>query len=161
MKRTTIVGLIGIFVLAVAVGFVLGSYFGLIGSTVSAYPNSTELPSDDFTDVADMINMDFDDYETAVDELNIRIYGVNGDSANDVISWYSYQNEKDGWEILASDHDSGSNWDGYLYAWSKVLQGRAVIAVDGSIVETLTEYDTIVLTSHAPLSVYERYFEMD
>jgi len=161
MKRTTVVGLIGILVLAIAVGFVLGSYFGVIGSTVSAYPNSTELSSNEFIDVADAIDMDFGDYATAVDELNIHIYGITGNSANDVISWYSYNNNKDGWEVLASEHDSGTNWNGYLYGWSKNLQGRVIIAVDGNFVETLTDYDTIVLTSHAPLSTYYKYFEMD
>ncbi len=104
-------------------------------------------------------DFEIDNFEQAVDELNIIIYGVTGSSASDVINWYNLENAQDGWTVYTSKQDSGTGWNGYIYSWMKATSGRAVITIDGTLVSTYTNYDTIVLTSHAPLWVYESYFD--
>lgn len=159
MKKSGILLIIGIVAVVFIGGYYYGSETGIISSTASAYPNSTELSTATFSSLMSGTDFEIDDYEQAVDDLNIRIYGVTGSSASDVIDWYNLENAKDGWSSYGTERDSGSGWNGYLCSWTKGISGRAVIAIDGRLVSTYTNYDTIILTSHAPLWVYENYFD--
>ena len=159
MKKSSILLIIGIVAVVIIGAYYFGSETGIISSTASAYPNSTELSTATFASLMSGTDFEIDNYEQAVDELNIRIYGVTGDSASDVMDWYNLENAQDGWSIYSNERDSGTGWNGYLNSWTKGVSGRAVITIDGRLVSTYTRYDTIVLTSHAPMWVYEDYFD--
>lgn len=157
-KNTTILVAICVIFLIFVAGYILGSYFGLIGATVMAYPNSIELPTDAFADIAD--ELDFDNYETAVDELHIKIFGVNNVTASQVIQWYDYRHLQDGWQRVVNESLIRVHINAFLYGWTKNAVGHVVIAVDGTFVEALTQYDTIILTSYAPITTYQKYFDV-
>lgn len=159
MKKSSILLIIGVVAVVFIGGYYIGSEIGLIPSTVSSYPSSTELSTATFASLMSGTDFGIDNFEQAVDDLNIQIYGVTGDSASDVINWYNLENAQDGWNIYTSEQDSGTGWNGYIYSWTKGTSGRAVLTIDGNLVSTYTAYDTIVLTSHAPLWVYEGYFD--
>jgi len=159
MKKSSVLLIIGIVAVVCIGGYYIGSETGIISSTASSYPSSTELSTATFASIMSGTDFEIDNYEQAIDELNIQIYGVTGSSASDVINWYNLENAQDGWSNQRSEHDSGSNWNSYIYAWTKGTSGRVVLTVDGNLVSTYTNYDTIVLTSHAPLWVYESYFD--
>ena len=159
MKKSGILLIIGIIAVVVIGGYYIGSETGIIPSTASAYPNSTELSTSTFASLMSGTDFEIDNFEQAVDDLNIHVYGVTEDSASDVINWYNLENAQDGWSIYTSEHTSGPNWDCYIYAWTKDTSGQAVITIDGNLVSTYTEHDTIVLTSHAPMWVYEQHFD--
>ena len=158
MKKSGILLIIGVIAVVLVGVYYIGSETGIISSTASAFPNSTELSTSTFSSLMSGTDFEIDNYEQAVDDLNIRIYGVTGDSASDVVDWYNLENAKDGWSVYSSEQDVGYGWSGYLCSWTKGTSGRAIIAIDGTLVSTYTGYDTIVLTSHAPLWVYEEHF---
>lgn len=157
MKKSSILILAGVVAVSFLAGVFIATQIGIIPSSASAYPNSTELSTGVLNSIVGGMDLDVD-FEGAVSELNIELFGVNGESSQDVINWYNYKNTQDGWSIYRDEHDSGHGWNAYLYAWTKGTSGRVVLAVDGSIVEGYTDYDTVIITSHAPLWVYERYF---
>ena len=159
MKKSSILLIIGIIAVVLVGVYYISSETGIIPSTASAYPNSTELSTSTFASLMSGTDFEIDNFEQAVDDLNIHIYGVTGDSASDVINWYNLENAQDGWSIYTSEHDSDAGWNGYIYSWMKGTSGRAVITIDGNLVSSYTSYDTIVLASHAPMWIYERHFD--
>lgn len=157
MKKLIIV------IIAVAVicgaGYVVLGYTGYVGTpfnTTSLYPNTQEIDATALSNFAD------DDIYALImglmDELNINIYGVNDQSAFSVISWYEQTNTQNGWTQIndASDDTSGIGWNSYIRAWQKGYPGRGQIVItwDGAKVEQYSNYDTVVLTSTAPISTY-------
>jgi len=158
MKKTTIAGiLIAIGVVIIAVYFI-GTQIGLLGTGLSAYPNSTQLSSANVETVMSLAGLG-SEYQSAVSELNIEILGINGNTASDIMSWYLYKNNREGWNLEIQESDSGRGWSSYICGWTKLAGGRLVLAVDGTQVEGYTGYDTVVITSHAPIWVYEQYFQ--
>jgi len=155
-RKKIIIGVAFLFVL-LGVCYFTGNQVGLLGTTVQTYPDSVKL-SNNIAEVLQATGLEnISQYQDAVDELDIQLYGVNDKNAFDTISWYVLQNSQEGWDVIKDDHITGNNWDAYIYAWQKTLGGRAVIAVDGILVKTLTGYDTVVITSNAPIWVYEKY----
>jgi len=141
------------------IGYVVLGYTGYVDTPFNAtslYPNAQEIDTTSLSNYAD------DEMYTIIsglmDELNIHIYGIDGQSASSVISWYEQTNAQNGWTSIsdASADSSGTGWNSYLRAWQKGLPGRGqlVITWDGSKVEQYSNYDTVVLTSSAPMTTY-------
>ena len=159
MKKSSILLIIGIVAVVFIGGYVIGSETGIIPSSSSGYPNSTQLSNSVLNSIALGTDVELLELEDAVSELNIEIFGINGVSALDVITWYNYENTQDGWGLLLNEHKSSSGWNSYIYGWQKGTSARLVLTIDGTLVKTYTNYDTVIITSHAPLWVYESYFD--
>ena len=141
------------------VGYVTLGYTGYVDTpfnTTSLYPNAQEIDTASLSSFAD------DDIYSVIsglmDELNIHIYGVNGQSASAVISWYEQINIQNGWTVIsdATADTSGTGWNSYIRGGQKGYPGRGQIVItwDGAKVEQYSGYDTVVLTSSAPMTTY-------
>ena len=140
-------------------GYIVLGYTGYVNTpfnTTSLYPNAQEI---DTTSLSEYVDADiYAMISGLMDELNIQVYGVNGQSASSVISWYESTNLQNGWTPLsdASADSSGTGWSSYIRGWQKGFPGRGQIVItwDGSKVEQYSGYDTVVLTSSAPMTTY-------
>ena len=159
MKKSSILLVIGIVAVACIGGYYIGSETGIIPTASSGYPNSTQLSNSLLSSMSFGTDIGLNELEDAVSELNIEIFGINGVSASNVITWYNYENTQDGWELLLNEHKSSSGWSSYVCGWQKGTSARLVLTIDGTLVKTYTDYDTVIITSHAPLWVYESYFD--
>ena len=101
-----------------------------------------------------------DDIFEDIKKLDINVYAVN-DPAERAIKWYENENSKEGWMPF----EKQKTWkkvllDGnciYTRAWSRYFKGQAIIAIEGDYVEQYTGYNTIIITTNAPLTTYKRY----
>ena len=159
MKNSTVLLIVGIVAVVFIGGYYIGSETGLIPTSSTGYPNSTQLSNSVLSSISLGTDMELHDLEDAVSELNIEIFGINDVSALDAITWYNYENTQDGWELLLNEHESSSGWNSYAYGWQKGTSARLVLTIDGTLVKTYADYDTVIVTSHAPLWVYESYFD--
>lgn len=157
MKKL-VAGIIVIVAICIA-GYAVLGYTGYVDTpfnSTSLYPNAQEIDTTSLSNYAD------DEIYTIImglmDELNINIYGVNGQSASSVISWYEQTNIQNGWTPIsdASADSSGTGWNSYLRGWQKGYPGRGQIVItwDGTKVEQYSNYDTVVVTSSAPMTTY-------
>jgi len=161
MKKI-ILGIITISLVFV-VGYAVLGYTGYVGTPFNAtllYPNIQEIDTFSLGDSTD--DNDIDTIQSIIyglsGDLNIDIYGVNDQSALSVISWYEQTNAQNGWTVIsdATTDSSGTGWNGYIRGWQKGYPGRGqiVITLDGSKVEQYSNYDTVVVTSSAPITIY-------
>jgi len=144
-------------------GYVVLGYTGYVGTpfnTTYLYPNAQEI--DTFSLGSSTDDNDIDTIQSIIyglsGDLNINIYGVNGQSASSVILWYEQTNAQNGWTVIsdATTDSSGTGWNSYIRGWQKGYPGRGqiVITLDGSKVEQYSNYDTVVVTSSAPITTY-------
>lgn len=137
-------------------------YTGVIQSPFSKAPTYTDAHEIDITFLSSYVNDDtFSRIMDNADSLDVHIYGVNIGSAESVITWYELENNKNGWEPFDQQRfwtrQSLLGGDLYTRVWSRYLKGQVVITVDGSYVQQYTGYQTVVITSSAPLSTYQEY----
>jgi len=144
MKKL-IVGIIAIVAICVA-GYAVLGYTGYVDTpfnSTSLYPNAQEIDTTSLSNYAD--DEIYNIIMGLMDELNINIYGVNGQSASSVILWYEQTNAQNGWSLISdtSADSSGTGWNSYLRAWQKGYPGRGQIVItwDGSKVE---QYSTMI-----------------
>jgi hypothetical protein len=160
MKKITL-GIIAVVSICIT-GYVVLGYTGYVITplnTTMLYPNIQEI---DTIPLIDYIDDDIELIQSIIsglsDELDVHVYGINDQSAFSVISWYEQTNIQNGWGLLddVSADSSGQGWNGYLRAWQKGYPGRGqvVITLDGYKVEQYSNYDTLVLTSSAPMTAY-------
>ena len=160
---TMIKAIIGVIAIICIVGYAVLGYTGYVETPFNAtmlYPNVEEIDAFSLGNSTD--DNDIDSIQSLIfglsDELNIDIYGVNDQSAFSVISWYEQTNSQNGWALISdvSSDSSDIGWNGYIRAWQKGTPGRGqiVITLDGSRVEQYSNYDTVVITSSAPMTTY-------
>lgn len=129
----------------------------LVSNVAAQYPGASLLPSD--ISWLSNIGIDSDTIEMLA-ELNIKVYGINGVSADSVVSWYESKNARDGWSVVseATMEDRGIGWRYYIRGWQKGIMGQLIMVGDGAAVKRLGGYDTIVVTSSAMMSTYMKMF---
>lgn len=143
-------------------GYIIAGYVGIIQSPISNVSDPVFLSSDtiveiDMTQVSGIVDDDF--YQKIMDvkeDINLKVYGVKGRSAFDIINSYEDINKRDNW-IQSDRLWWDKNMDDYtLYArsWTRFLKGQVVIASDGVYIRSLTGYDCVFFTSSAPVSMY-------
>lgn len=160
MKKATSV-LLAVLIILSSMYLILG-YTGVIQSpfsTALAYPESNEI---DISNYAPLLSdTGYSNIISSLDELDVHAYGINGQTVEEVVSWYEIKNMENGWIPFQREdtwtYSSRYNCDIYTRVWNKILKGQVVIVLGGSGVKTITGYDVVALTSSAPLSTYEEY----
>lgn len=148
-----------VFIVLVAVFlsfFLILTELGLINNTVKSYPNSVELSSDVEGLVEKVIGNQIEDKEMLYEDLNIDIRGTDNLIEN-IVDWYNEYNNIEGWEPYFDETISNQEYNIQIHAWKKNLGAKIVIVADGQMISTLTSCDTLIITSHAPLWIYDEY----
>jgi hypothetical protein len=147
---------ISLFLVAFLLGgsYITLAYTGAIQSplcTVSEYPMSKEL---DITCLSSILN---EDLYGMIKKLDIHAYGINDVPADVILSWYEQKNAEDGWFPYEKDtmwKDLSDPCIIQYRMWKKYLKGQIVVCCSDDIVQSITGYDTIIITSCAPLYSY-------
>lgn len=119
---------------------------------IGVYPGCQEIDIETEY-VAQFLGISESEVDTAISDLNIKTYGVNGVSKNIIIGWY--ENRHQDWVLKKSE---GTN----LYstkAWLSWFTGHVVSVSDHGSLQDLVGYDVVFLTSSAPLATYENYLD--
>ena len=162
MKKSTIIISV---VLMLGCGYVVLGYTGVIQSPLSTAPtytkNTIEINLEEA--VASFLSDEmYSDLVTAIDELDVDTYGVTDDTGENIVEWYSNINENNGWKPLEQEntwtYQTFVGYEIYTRAWYRYLKGQSLIVISGEKVNVFTGYSVIVITSSAPLSVYQKYF---
>ena len=137
-------------VLAVVL-LILVSFTGCIQTqAIGVYPGAVEIDVEtEF--ISQFLDIPEDEIDTAVSDLNIKTYGINGISKNIILAWYA--NRHLDWSLKKSS-------DANLYsmrAWISLLDGHVVAVSDLRSLQDLVGYDVVFLTSSAPLTTYSEY----
>ena len=123
-------------------------------------PNGgTAISLSEATGLADRMGASANDIDTvlnAANELNVKIFGINGVTAQQFLTQYTVEHAD--WDLRFNQDDDGTGWNSHIRAWSKLTYVHAFIIWDGAIVESLTDYDVVVITSYAPYTTYQQYF---
>ena len=146
------------FLLGGAMVYIALDYFGVTPQSAPSPPNATVInispelltslsSSTDNTSVEQIMNQ--------MDEIDISIYGLNGETAQSVMDWYNSINTQNGWTLVRTAQDSVNGWVGVAYGWQKGATGMLVAAWSGSEVVDRTGYDCVVVTATAPMWVWE------
>ena len=75
--------------------------------------------------------------------LELEIFGIKNNDAQDVFSWYKSEYTKQGWDLYKSLHKTGTGWVVYCGVWTKGLMVQSTVVAEGSILEEYISYDVI------------------
>lgn len=118
---------------------------------VGIYPGAQEIDVDAAV-ISQFLDIPENEIDTAISDLNIKTYGINGVSKNVVIAWYENRHH---WNLQKStDTDLYS-----MRAWVSLLDGHVVSVSDHRSLQILVGYDVVFLTSYAPLTTYDKYLD--
>lgn len=139
---------------------------GLVGlsgcTTIFGEPkpptNGVEISLSKIEAIASNLNItEINQIIAAADELNVKVYGVNGVTARSILT--EYMTDHASWTLRFSQDDRGLVWYSYGRAWSEVTYVHMVAIWGGVLIEQISDYDVIVLTSHGQYTTYQKYFE--
>jgi len=119
---------------------------------IGVYPGSHEIDVDTMI-ISQYLDIPEDKIDDAISDLNIKAYGINGVSKNTIMAWY--ENRHLDWSLQKSS-------DANLFsmrAWSHLFTGHVIVVSDHGSMQNLVGYDTVFLTSHAPLTTYKVYLD--
>ena len=103
-------------------------------------------------------SLDYNTIQGYIQSLHIKAWRLDGQTAFSVIDDYNTQYTSEGWTQLESSTDSGLGWSSYTMSWSKLLNGRCIIAAEGSSIRIAYNCDTIVVTSYGLLTTYLQFY---
>jgi len=140
-----------VIIVLAAVLLAIVSFSGCIETqAIGVYPGGQEIDIEtEF--IAQFLGISEDEVDTAVSDLNIRTYGINGVSKNIILAWY--ENRHQDWSLKKSS-------DANLYsmrAWMHWFDGHVVSVSDYKGLQNLVGYDVVFLTSNADLTTYSEY----
>ena len=75
--------------------------------------------------------------------IELELFGIENNNAEDVFSWYKSEYLKQGWELYKSYNDNGKNWKVYYGIWTKGIMVQATVVAEGSILKNYIDYDII------------------
>lgn len=122
--------------------------------------NGIEIPTSKIMDIVTAANISINEINqiiSAIDELNVKAYGVNGTSRDIILA--EYIKDHMDWTLRNSENDSSLDWNVYIRAWSKFSYVHLIVIIDGWLVKQLSNYDVLVLTSHGQYFTFQKYFE--
>jgi len=116
-----------------------------------AYPNSTRLLSSniDVNTVANIIDDDdnaMNILEGLGEKVEIKIYGLNDRTLEEVYNYLVTKAELDGWETYKYGRDSERNWEFAYHICTKGLMAMGHIVTSGNYIKDLTNYDVVYAT---------------
>ena len=135
-----------------AVMLAMVSFSGCIqNQEMGIYPGSQEIDIADTAVISQFLDIPEYEIDTAISDLNIKTYGVNGVSKNVILAWYA--NRHQDWQLKKSGDESLYS----IRAWLSWFTGHVVVVSDYGSLQNLVGYDVVFLTSNAPLNVYDKY----
>ena len=104
-----------------------------------------------------------DELLDSFDELNVQVYGYDGETSDSLSDWWFSKNIADGWSYKPtySFSDTGKGWTYDLKTYTKGTMAMVILTYDGSKIEWATklvtgeDYDAVAITSSAPYWIYE------
>jgi len=153
MKILTILIVLGV----VGAGAYLIAREGGFITPSATYPTATQIN----LDTATLASMSEDEQIAGIlNQIEIKIYGVNGKDMQSIMAWYDNIMLKDGWTLIQTWQDSGNGWGSMAKGWQKGVTGRAIIIWEGTKVKQRSGYDCVVVVATAPMWVWERILSM-
>ena len=117
-----------------------------LNSTIQ-YPDSKSIAKISIKKLFLVLNLnstiidDFGELENLSIELDL--FGIENNNAEDVISWYKSEYLTHGWELYKSLNENGKNWKLYCGVWTKGIMVQATVIAQGSILNNYFDYDII------------------
>jgi len=87
-----------------------------------------------------------------ITDFDLNYYGLNGVSSLDLMNWYT--NEYSEWNLLESKQAQTDLYYTYGKGWQSGIYISLVITIDGQLVKSLTDYDTVAIVSTFPIWSY-------
>ena len=75
--------------------------------------------------------------------LELELFGIENNNAEDVFSWYKSEFSTQGWELYKSLNKNGKNWKVYCSVWTKGIMIQVTVVAEGSILKNYIDYDII------------------
>lgn len=85
------------------------------------------------------INNDFGELENM--SIELELFGIENNNAEDVFSWYKSEYLTQGWELYKSFNENGKNWNVYYGIWTKGIMIQATVVAEGNILKNYIDYD--------------------
>ena len=115
---------------------------------INMYPGATEIQYTE-EDLAEYI----EDPEllAKIQEFEIKAYGINGYTSEDVHNWLLQDYEGKGWSLVEQGSDSGDTWTLYWAAMRKGIMGTVWGVGEGDDVKEHSGYDTVIIVINGPI----------
>ena len=92
-------------------------------------------------DLNSTISNDFGELENM--SIELELFGIENNNAEDVFSWYKSEYLTQGWKLYKSFNENGKNWKVYYGIWTKGIMVQATVVAEGSILKNYIDYDII------------------
>ena len=149
-KRKVFLVILLVFIVFLSSYIAMASYnyvpFPGLNSTIQ-YPDSKSIAKMSIKklflifDFNSTINSDFEELENM--SIELELFGIENNNAEDVFSWYKSEYSKQGWELYKSFNENGKNWKVYCSVWTKGIMVQATVVAEGSILKNYIDYDII------------------
>ena len=149
-KRKVFLVILIVFIVFLSSYFAMASYnyvpFPGLSSTIQ-YPDSKSIAKMSLKklflefDLNSTISNDFGELENM--SIELELFGIENNNADDVFSWYKSEYLKQGWELYKSYNDNGKNLNVYYGIWTKGIMVQATVVAEGSILKNYIDYDII------------------
>lgn len=118
-------------------------------NSATAYPNSTYLASFDFDTVSSIIEEESNTLsiiEGLQENVEIKIYGINGKTIDEVYTYLVTKTEQEGWQTYSYGNGNGNTWRYNYHVCTKGAMAMGHVVVSGEKVEELTNYNVVYAT---------------
>ena len=149
-KRKVFLVILIVFIVFLSSYITMASYnyvpFPGLNSTIE-YPDSKSIAKMSLKklflefDLNSTISNDFGELENM--SIELELFGIENNNADDVFSWYKSEYLKQGWELYKSYNDNGKNLNVYYGIWTKGIMVQATVVAEGSILKNYIDYDII------------------
>ena len=149
-KRKVFLVILLVFIVFLSSYIAMASYnyvpFPGLNSTIQ-YPDSKSIAKMSIKklflifDFNSTINSDFEELENM--SIELELFGIENNNAEDVFSWYKSEYLTQGWELYKSFNDNGKNWKVYYGIWTKGIMVQATVVAEGTILKNYIDYDVI------------------
>jgi len=147
-KRKVFLVILLVFIVFLSSYIAMASYnyvpFPGLNSTIQ-YPDSKSIAKMSIKklflefDLNSTINNDFDELENM--SIELELFGIENNNAEDVFSWYKSEYLTQGWELYKSFNENEKNWKVYYGIWTKGIMIQATVVAEGSILKNYIDYD--------------------
>ena len=149
-KRKVFLAILLVFIVFLSSYIAMASYnyvpFPGLNSTIQ-YPDSKSIAKISLKklflefDLNSTISNDFEELENM--SIELELFDIENNKAEDVFLWYKSEYLKQGWELYKSFNENGKNWKVYCSVWTKGIMVQATVVAEGSILKNYVDYDII------------------
>jgi hypothetical protein len=149
-KRKVLLVILLVFIVFLSSYIAMASYnyvpFPGLNSTIQ-YPDSKSIAKMSIKklflelDLNSNFSNDFGELENM--SIELELFGIENNNAEDIFSWYKSEYLKQGWELYKSFNDNGNNLKVYYGIWTKGIMIQATVVAEGIILKNYIGYDII------------------